>query len=55
MVIWRGFAVHMHICIFSLLFHYPNKSYTSIDSQEKMLYSDINYVNVDNNIVVYIR
>ena len=55
MVVWRGSAVPMHICIISLIFYYPNKNHTSIDSQEKVLYSDINYVNVDNEIIVYIR
>ena len=55
MVVWRGFAEPMHICSFSLLFYYPNKNHTSTDGPMKMLYNDINYVNVDNNIVVYIR
>ena len=55
MVVWRGFAVPMHNCSISLLFHYPNKNPSSIDSPEKGLYSDINHVNVDNRIVVYIR
>ena len=51
MVVWSGFAVPMHICRFSLLFHYPNKNHTSIDSPKKVLYNDINYVNVDNKII----
>ena len=54
MVVSRSF-VSMHICSYSLLFHYPNTSHTSIDNPDKVLYSDINYVNVDNTIVVYIR
>ena len=52
MVVCRGFAVPMYICSFSLLFHYPNKNHTSIDSPMKVLHDDINYVNVDNKIVV---
>ena len=55
MVVWRGFAVPMHSCSKFLRFHYANKNHTSIDSPEKELYSDIDYVNVDNKIVVYIR
>ena len=55
MVVWRGFAVPMHICSFSLFLHYPNKNHTSIDSPENWLYIDMNYVNVDNKIEVYIR
>ena len=55
MVVWRGFAVPMHSCSISLRFHYTNKSHTSIDSPEKELNRDIDYVNVENKIVVYIR
>ena len=55
MVVWGGFAVPMHSCSISLHFHYANKNHTSTDSPEKELYSDIDYVNVDNKIVVCIR
>ena len=55
MVVCRGFAVPIHSCSISLRFHYPNKTHTSIDSPEKELYSDIDYINVDNKIEVYIR
>ena len=55
MAVWRGFAVPMHICSLSLPFHYTDKNHTSIDSPKKVLYNDMNYVDVDNKIVVYIR
>ena len=55
MVVWRGFAVPMHIRSLSLLFHCPDKNHTSIDSLKKELYNDTNDVNVDNKIVVYIK
>ena len=54
MVVWHGYAVPMHSCCISLRFHYPNKNNTPIDSPEKELYSEIDYVNVDNKIVVNI-
>ena len=38
----------MQICIFVL--SHPNKNYISLDSQKRMLYNDLNYVNVGNQI-----
>ena len=40
----------MQICVFSLVFQYPNYDYISVDSQRRMLYNDLIYVNVDNKI-----
>ena len=51
-MVWGSFAVPMQICVFSLVSQYPNYDYISVDSQRKMLYNDLIYVNVDNKIEV---
>ena len=48
-----GFVVPTQICRFSLFPQYPHKNDTSLDSQRKGLYNDINYVNVANGTEVY--
>ena len=55
MVVWDGFAVPMHIFTFSLVFLYPKKNHTSLDSPKKELYNDLNYVNVKDKIEVYMN
>ena len=47
-----GFAVPTKVCSFSLFYQYPKKNYISLDSQRRMLYHDINYVNLSNEIRV---
>ena len=51
-----GFVVPVptQICSFSLFPQYPHKNDTSLDSQRKGLYNDINYVNVANGTEVMI-
>ena len=46
------FAVPMHTFSVSLFKSYCNKNYMSLDSQRKMLYDDIHYVDVKNKIEV---
>ena len=49
----RGcFAVPMHTCNISLFNRYSNKNYISSDSQRIMLYHDIHYIDVKNEIEV---
>ena len=49
----RGrFAVPMQTSNFSLFFEYSSKNYIYLDSQRIMLYHDISYVNVENEIEV---
>ena len=44
------FAVPMQTYIISLFNRYSNKNYISLDSQRIMLYHDIHYVDVKNEI-----
>ena len=49
----RGrFAVPIQTSTFSLLTRYFNKNHMSLDSQSILLYHDIHYVNVANEIEV---
>ena len=42
-----------NLVLFSLAFQYPNDNQTLLDSQRRMLYNDVIYVNVGNKIEVY--
>ena len=49
----RGsFAVPMQIYVIFLAFQYPYDYYVSLDSQRRMLYNNLIYVNVGNKIKV---
>ena len=49
----RGrFAVPMQNCSISLFNRYSNKNYISSDSQRIMLYHDLHYIDVENEIEV---
>ena len=52
-MVWGHFAVHMQTCSFPHIFRYFNVSYILLDSQRRMLYDDMIYVNVENEIEVY--
>ena len=55
MVVWGCFGVLTQLCTFSLAYRYLKKNYISLDSQNKMLHGDINYVNISNKIKVRTR
>ena len=51
-MVWDSFAVHMYICSFSFVFYHSYNHYTSLDSQRRMQYNDMKYVNVGNKVEV---
>ena len=43
-----GLAVRTQMRSISLLYQYPKNNWISLDSQRRMLYHDIDYVNMSN-------
>ena len=52
MVVRGRFALLMEITIFLLAFLYSDDKFTLIDSQRRILSSDMKYVNVDNIVEI---
>ena len=52
---WGLFAVPMQTSSISLFNRYSNKNYISLDSQRIMLYHDIHYGDVKNEIEVWTK